>query len=81
MIHHGWLLAKIVERRPGQGDQWACHYYNSTNEAHLVPLADDMVHEDSADCICGPRVELLDDHPIESCDVWLYSHHALDGRP
>jgi hypothetical protein len=50
-----------------------------TNTVHVVPLGDLIDHNsDSADCVCGPRVE-----PVECDDGsigWLVVHHSLDGR-
>lgn len=45
---------------------------------HVRPLGDLMEHEESPDCWCGPRAELVrsDDGP----DGWLHVHAALDGR-
>lgn len=40
---------------------------------HVIPKADYIEHEDSTECICGPRVE-------ESSNQMLVVHHSLDGR-
>ncbi len=47
------------------------------NEAHVIPLADLLDHEDSDLCVCGPTPE-----PVERVDGSVgrvYTHHGLDG--
>lgn len=55
---------------------------------HVVPTADLIEHNtdnDSADCVCGPRLEvvpveiLIGDTPTEG-EGHVYVHHSLDGR-
>lgn len=41
-------------------------------DVHVMPVDDLIAHENHADCICGPDVEIH--------DRWLYVHHSLDGR-
>ena len=50
-----------------------------TETLHVVPIDDLIEHQtDGDECICGPDCELVqrDDAP----DMYLYSHHSLDGR-
>ena len=45
---------------------------------HVEPVNDLIDHEDSDDCVCGPRVE-----PVPRDDGsmgWLVTHASLDGR-
>lgn len=48
------------------------------NDGHAIPVADLVEHEESEDCVCGPRVCLLG-RP-DGSDAWAYTHHSLDGR-
>lgn len=44
----------------------------------VLPRNDQVAHEHSDDCVCGPEVV-----PVEaaSCGIgWVRVHHALDGR-
>lgn len=43
------------------------------NERHVVPAADLVAHEDSEDCVCGPRVEFVTGGKV-------VVHSALDAR-
>jgi hypothetical protein len=43
--------------------------------AHIVPHGDDVAHELSEDCPCGPRLESV----VSGCALWF--HPSLDGRP
>lgn len=46
---------------------------------HVIPVNDLVDHEDVGDdCVCGPRVELIqrDGRP----DAYVVVHHSLDGR-
>ena len=45
---------------------------------HVYPVNDQIGHEISDECPCGPDIECVmsDDGP----DGWLVTHHALDGR-
>jgi hypothetical protein len=42
-------------------------------QIHVIPRADMIDHEETTDCICGPRVE---DTNLQT----LVTHHSLDGR-
>lgn len=44
---------------------------------HVLPRGDQVAHEATADCLCGPRAELV---RVVGGDAWLYVHHSLDGR-
>jgi hypothetical protein len=44
------------------------------NTMHIVPYDDLMEHEQSANCICGPTVQYLDD------GLKTITHVSLDGR-
>lgn len=46
--------------------------------AHVLPLGDTAPHVATADCPCGPAHQLHTD--TEGPDLWITSHHALDGR-
>lgn len=50
-----------------------------TGEVHVVPVGDQIEHDDlNDDCICGPRSSpvMREDG---SCG-WVLVHHSLDGR-
>lgn len=40
---------------------------------HVIPKADYIEHEESPECICGPRTEQAEKGT-------LIVHHSLDGR-
>lgn len=45
---------------------------------HVMPVDDEVMHENTRDCVCIPDVEHVpNDH---GPDGWLYTHHSLDGR-
>lgn len=49
-----------------------------TEEVHVSPLGDQIGHELTEECACGPRVE-----PVERNDGstgWGIVHHSLDNR-
>lgn len=46
--------------------------------AHVIPVADAITHEESADCVCGPRFEMVE--CTAGGTAWLTTHHSLDGR-
>jgi hypothetical protein len=57
--------------------QWLAQRVSGT-EVHTVPLDDEIVHEFSTDCPCGPRARCI---PREGrADGWTYTHHSVDGR-
>lgn len=59
--------------------RWAVYVRDTEDEVHVSPLNDLVEHEfDGAECACGPDAEChtQEDGP----DVWLYTHHSLDGR-
>jgi hypothetical protein len=50
---------------------------------HTVPEHDLIEHDLDAegDCICGPAMDLLREHPVfDGEDGWWYVHNSLDGR-
>lgn len=45
---------------------------------HVIPVRDVVKHEESDECVCGPRSE-----PVQREDGsygWVIVHQALDGR-
>ena len=45
---------------------------------HVLPIDDEVMHENTRNCVCIPDVEHVpNDH---GPDGWLYTHHSLDGR-
>lgn len=45
---------------------------------HVVPMRDDITHEQSDECVCGPRNEA---HAQPDGSVrFVVIHHSLDGR-
>ena len=57
--------------------QWLAQEVSDT-EVHAVPLDDEIVHDFSEECPCGPRKRMI---PREGRpDGWVYTHHSLDGR-
>lgn len=47
------------------------------NGIHVLPVEDSIVHM-ADDCVCGPRMDLIDQ--VADGDVWMHVHHSLDGR-
>lgn len=43
------------------------------DELHVIPIGDDVDHEETGDCPCGPHLD------IEGAGL-IYVHHSLDGR-
>lgn len=74
-----------VSDTPGHPENagWEAATWDDGDHVHVLPLTDALSHgeDDTADCVCGPRVE-----PCERGDGsigWLighHSHHSLDGR-
>jgi hypothetical protein len=52
--------------------------FGDEHHVDLIPLGDLIEHEQSAECACGPRVELH--HDAAGADVWMNLHASLDGR-
>lgn len=54
---------------------------------HVVPELDLVMHDVldeepsklDTSCVCGPKVELIRNDGVLP-DVWMATHHALDGR-
>lgn len=44
----------------------------------MVPLADQIDHPLTDDCVCGPTPEAV--FRPDGSNAWLYTHHSLDGR-
>ena len=44
---------------------------------HVYPPDDQITHEISEHCICGPRQEILGEDGVYEV---YYIHHCLDGR-
>lgn len=59
-------------------------------DIHIVPFNDQVIHERSTDCVCGPTSTLIDVPKLLSSpshwglnpdgDSWQHTHHSLDGR-
>lgn len=49
-----------------------------SNELHVIPRLDDLVHTETPKCVCGPGVKHVE--CADGSDGWLYIHHSLDGR-
>lgn len=48
---------------------------------HVLPVRDVIEHQESQDCICGPRVEWIDqDTGLAYPNGPVVVHHSLDGR-
>lgn len=56
--------------------QWLV--FKTADGAHVVPDNDAVPHDLDEDCVCGPRVEMVQRDC--GCTGWLYVHHSLDGR-
>lgn len=78
----GWMRERFASLKPNWKESgWVCMVDQGQGFAHILPANDiGNLHEVTDECPCGPRVELLTDHPDTLPDVWLYVHHALDGR-
>ena len=50
------------------------------NHWHVYPENDLAGHDTDhqEDCVCGPESRLEKDD--QGADIWIYLHHALDGR-
>lgn len=51
--------------------------YDGSGHVDVLPIDDLVAHEESDDCVCGPKQALLDGAPW---DVWMRTHRPLDGR-
>jgi len=51
-----------------------------SDRVHVVPVDDLIGHEtdDGQDCVCGPRVEVVERD--DGSDGWVVTHYSLDGR-
>jgi hypothetical protein len=61
-------------------DNWDATEGTRRHTAHVVPVADLVVHDVDydGDCVCGP-----DTVPVRTADGrygWMFVHHSLDGR-
>lgn len=58
---------------------WCTH--RTRSGVHVHPVHDEVPHELSDDCICGPSCEFIDpDTGIAYPSGPLVVHHSLDGR-
>lgn len=79
-----WILARFRDIKPRwREDEWRCCADMNEGTVHIVPANDSVnCHTFADDCVCGPQMILLNDHPTgDHPDVWMYVHQALDGRP
>lgn len=44
-----------------------------SNEMHVMPVNDEVEHDEDQNCVCGPNVEIVSNGVI-------VVHHSLDGR-
>lgn len=70
-----------TDENPAYAGKW-CTCYCLEDPAHVYvhPLRDTVEHtlDPDGDCVCGPRVELVQDP--DGDDAWILTHHSLDGR-
>ena len=53
----------------------------SRNTLHVVPIGDLIEHDTTsaeADCICGPRTEVV--FRVDGSNGWVIVHSSLDSR-
>lgn len=60
---------------------WEACTWDEGDHVHVVPLDDIVNHDEdnNGECICGVVTA-----PVQRDDgstAWMYTHHALDGRP
>lgn len=52
----------------------------TSDEVQIYPRNDLVAHDlTEGECVCGPLVELVE--VPNGRDAYLFTHHALDGRP
>lgn len=57
--------------------QWLTQQ-TADDTVHTIPLDDQIIHDHSADCPCGPTAA---PSPMpEGRTGWIVTHHSLDGR-
>lgn len=63
---------------PNPLGRWLCTEQTDDGRVHVLPLGDQVEHERTDECVCGPKTELVtrDDGP----DGWVVIHYALDRR-
>ena len=54
--------------------KWAVGFNDQDTEVHVWPTNDDLEHELTDECICGPRPEFSPE------SLPMYTHASLDGR-
>ena len=57
---------------------WALQWVHQV--AHVVPVADVVAHDLTAECVCGPRVEYADPETGRAYNGAVVVHHSADGR-
>lgn len=57
---------------------WLVDWSDVDDGVHVIPLGDVIDHDHTDDCVCGPTSELQAN--ADAPDVWLVTHHSLDGR-
>lgn len=67
-MRYGWQDWKLSLYHWLGIKKWCVVLHECDGNVHVLPIADDMVHE-FHDCICGPKWE-----------PGLYVHNSLDGR-
>ena len=78
---HDRFIEEQFHRRKDPLKGWVCAVDMDKCCVHIVPRNDVVnCHELDPDCACGPKTELLTDHPDNLPDIWMYTHQALDGR-
>lgn len=77
-----WLRELYLARIPREErDNWALNVSSAWHTCHMYPEQDVFRHDLTPECICGPDIELLEDHPSDCPDMWLYTHKLLAVLP
>ncbi len=62
-------------KRKGR-QNWLC-LERHRGTVDVLPLNDSVEHETSDDCVCGPRIEPVEENGVMG---WVVVHHSVDGR-
>lgn len=58
--------------------QWDARMVVATGDVHLVPVGDEVHHEDDEHCPCGPQAVVIERNA--GGGGMVFEHHSLDGR-
>lgn len=69
----------IIAAAKEESKHWQAFFVVETDEFHIIPYGDDMVHVVNDECNCFPVMQSV----LETEDgglQYIYAHNSLDGR-